>query len=282
MERAETAAQDEQTGHAPPSSRARRPKVVGLVALAAVAVAAVVVYFDRRSTSPSPSSEDLSGIVKSAVEEGLADAKAEPPDSAKVYETILPSLVTIETERGTDAGDAESLGAGVIVNADGAILTARHVIANAGAITVTFVDGTESRAEVVSEQPENDIAVIQAEQAPAVIVPAVLGSTGGLHVGDEAFAIGHPLGLVDSLSAGVISGLDRTIPLGNGSSLQGLIQFDAAVNRGNSGGPLLDRNGQVIGIVTALANPSQQGYFIGIGFAVPIGTAGGAAGAPAR
>jgi S1-C subfamily serine protease len=281
LERADTATPDEDTGHAPSSSRARWPRILGLVALAAAVVAAAVVFLDRRSSSPSPSAEELGGIVKSAVEDGIAEAKAEPPDSAKVYQTILPSLVTIQSERG-GASDEESLGAGVIVNADGAILTARHVIAGASSIKVTFVDGTDSAAEVVSEQPENDIAVLQADQAPGVIVPAVLGSTGGLHVGDEAFAIGHPLGLISSLSAGVISGLDRSIPLGNGTSLQGLIQFDAAVNRGNSGGPLLDRNGQVIGIVTAIANPSRQGYFIGIGFAVPIGTAGGAAGAPAR
>jgi S1-C subfamily serine protease len=100
-------------------------------------------------------------------------------------------------------------------------------------------------------------------------------------VGDEAFAVGHPLGLTGSLSAGVISGLERAIPIGNGQTLRGLIQFDAAVNRGNSGGPLLNRDGQVIGIVTALANPSEQGYFIGIGFAVPIGTATGGAAGPA-
>ena len=113
-------------------------------------------------------------------------------------------------------------------------------------------------------------------------MPAVLGSTGGLEVGDDAFAVGHPLGLIGSLTAGVISGLDRSIPADDGSTMQGLIQFDAAVNPGSSGGPLLNRNGQVIGIVTALANPSHQGYFIGIGFAVPIGAATGAAGGPTQ
>ena len=95
------------------------------------------------------------------------------------------------------------------------------------------------------------------------------------------FTVGHPLGLVDSLTAGVVSGLDRTIPDRRWRrELKGLIQFDAAVNPGSSGGPLLNRAGQVVGIVTALANPSQQSFFVGIGFAVPIATAGGAAGAP--
>jgi S1-C subfamily serine protease len=113
-----------------------------------------------------------------------------------------------------------------------------------------------------------------------VVVPAVLG--GGAQVGEEAFVVGHPLGLVGSLSAGVISGLDRSFPLGNGRTIGGMIQFDAAVNPGSSGGPLLNSNGQVIGIVTGLANPGGDDRFSGIGFAVPIGAAGGAAGAPAR
>jgi S1-C subfamily serine protease len=101
----------------------------------------------------------------------------------------------------------------------------------------------------------------------------VLG--GRVQVGEDAFAVGHPFGFVDSISSGVISGLERSVEVAHGKTLRGLIQFDTAVNPGNSGGPLLNRGGQVIGIVTALANPSPNGYFIGIGFAVPIGTAGG-------
>ena len=123
--------------------------------------------------------------------------------------------------------------------------------------------------------------MIRADGAPALIVPAVLG--GGVRIGDQAFAVGNPLGLAASLSAGVISGLDRTVPLrANGQVLTGLIQFDAAVNPGSSGGPLLNRAGQVVGIVTALANPANQGSFSGIGFAVPLGAAGGGAGGPPR
>ena len=111
-------------------------------------------------------------------------------------------------------------------------------------------------------------------------MPAVLG--GGPRVGDDVYALGHPLGLVDSLTAGVVSGLDRAFPLPNGRTINGLIQFDAAVSPGNSGGPLLNRKGQVIGIVTGLANPSGNEDFVGIGFAVPIGSASRAAGAPAQ
>jgi S1-C subfamily serine protease len=230
----------------------------------------------------------VAGIAEDAVADGLEEAAAEPARSAVVYDAIAPSLVVIRagSSDGEDRaaggdGPLGGLGAGVIVNDDGAILTARHVIAGASAVEVTFADGTEARAQVASEDPANDIAVLMADRPPEVIVPAVLGSSSALHVGDEAFAVGHPLGLTGSLSAGVISGLERSIPIGSGETLNGLIQFDAAVNRGNSGGPLLNRDGQVIGIVTALANPSEQGYFIGIGFAVPIGTATGGAAGPA-
>jgi len=109
-------------------------------------------------------------------------------------------------------------------------------------------------------------------------VPAVLAGTPP--VGDAVFAVGNPLGLRASLTSGVVSAIGRTITPPSGPALDGLIQFDAAVNPGNSGGPLLNRAGQVVGIVTALANPANQDFFVGVGFAVPIATAGGAAGGP--
>jgi S1-C subfamily serine protease len=127
-------------------------------------------------------------------------------------------------------------------------------------------------------KPESDIAVLAPDQLPAVVVPAVMA--GPPPVGDAVYAVGNPLGLTHSLTAGVVSATDRVIPTGRGTTLTGLIQFDAAVNPGNSGGPLLNRAGQVVGIVTALANPAKQDFFVGIGFAVPIATAGGAAGGP--
>ena len=115
----------------------------------------------------------------------------------------------------------------------------------------------------------------------ALVVPAVLGNPSALRVGDEAFVVGNPFGLYSSMSAGVISGFDRSFKAADSDiELQGLIQIDAAVNPGNSGGPLLNRYGQVVGIVTGIANPTEQDFFIGIGFAVPITVAGAAAGAP--
>jgi S1-C subfamily serine protease len=245
-------------------------------------IAASAIYFTTRDSPPPPLDQAqvakvASGVVKNAID----DLRSAPARSAAAYQLILPSLVEIEAQRASPKGEeGTGLGAGVIVNARGAILTALHVVDGATRIRVSFVDGTRSAAAIASKDPEHDIAVLLPEQGPEVIVPAVLG--GGGQVGDETYAVGHPLGYVGSLTSGVISGLDRSVKAKAGRTLKGLIQFDAAVNPGNSGGPLLDRNGQVIGIVTALANPSRDGYFIGIGFAVPIGTAGGAANAPAK
>jgi S1-C subfamily serine protease len=199
------------------------------------------------------------------------------PVSVAVYQTIQPSVVYIT---GTQF-PSNVVGSGVIVNEQGQILTALHVVRDLDQITVRFADGTESAAVIVGSDPAQDIAVLETETGPQVIVPAVLG--GGVRVGDEAFVVANPLGLVSSLSAGVISGLDRSIGVGSDEGeLKGLIQFDAAVNPGSSGGPLLDRDGQVVGIVTALANPTGRSTFSGIGFAVPIATASGAAGGPER
>jgi len=222
------------------------------------------------------------GTTKSATTAAPTTTTTSAITSAAVYQAILPSLVLIQAEpaAGAAAG-VQTIGSGVVINAAGQIMTAYHVVGDASNIQVTFADGTKSVAAITSSEPDNDIAVLQAAQAPSVIVPAVLGNDGNLRIGDEAFSAGNPLGLTASFAGGVISGLNRTIPLGSGAGqLHGVIQFDAAVNPGSSGGPLLNRLGQVIGIVTGLANPTDQNVFIGVGFAVPISTAGGAAHAP--
>lgn len=175
------------------------------------------------------------------------------------------------------------LGAGVFINESGAILTALHVVAGAGVIELSFADGTQSEAELIGAEPDNDIAVLQPLQLPELFLPATLGNPNAMQIGDEAYVVGHPLDLQASISAGVISGFDRTFQPQNGlQEYTGLIQFDAAVNPGSSGGPLLNRYGQVIGIVTGLASAVEQDAFSGIGLAVPINVAGGAAGAPAQ
>ena len=222
-----------------------------------------------------------SADIEAAVAEALDEQEDLTAISAEVFQLIHPSLVFIRTE-GAETGDGGySLGSGFIINTDGSILTAHHVVASADKIVVTFADGTEANAEVVNAEPENDLAVLQPERGPEVIIPAVLTGAGGLRIGDETFAVGNPLGLSSSISAGVISGLGRTMPLnGTDTVLENLIQFDAAVNPGSSGGPLLNREGQVIGIVTALANPTNSESFSGIGFAVSIAATGGGGGPP--
>jgi S1-C subfamily serine protease len=220
--------------------------------------------------------------VNEAIVQAMASATPLPPYSQRVYQIIQPSLVLIQAT-GPDAGaeDNNSLGSGVIIDTDADILTSLHVVTNTVEIQVFFADGTHSTAQVIKTQPDIDIAVLQPDQPPTVIIPAVLGNPNAMRVGDEAFVVGNPFGLYSSMSAGVISGFDRSFqPSESKNELHGLIQFDAAVNPGNSGGPLLNRHGQVIGIVTGIVNPTHQDVFIGIGFAVPITVAGGAAGAP--
>jgi len=220
--------------------------------------------------------------VDDTIAQAMASATVPPAASALVYQVIQPSLVLIQAE--TEHAHAESdnsLGSGVVVDIAGDILTSLHVVEGADTIRVTFFDGTKSTAVIVNQQPENDIAVIRADTPTAQLVPATLGNPNAMSVGDAAFVVGNPFGLYSSMTTGVISGFNRSFrPINGSREIDGLIQIDAAVNPGNSGGPLLNRAGQVVGIVAGLINPTEQNVFIGIGFAVPIDVAGGAAGLP--
>ena len=279
-------------------------------------VAALIAVFLYGIAVPGPKPLN-NGDVAMSIASALASVTPAPPFSELAYQAVAPSLVLIQTQgsggaaspgtsaapggatpggatpsdgpaapspipsalTGTPTADG-SLGSGVVVDTAGDILTALHVVDGASAIQVTFADGTTSSAQVVTTQPTNDIAVLRADNPPATLVPAVLGNPRSVQVGSEAFVLGNPFGLAGSFSAGVVSGLNRTFNLPNGTQLQGLIQVDAAINPGNSGGPLVNRYGQVIGIVSGIVNPTTQDVFIGIGFAVPIDVAGGAAGLP--
>jgi len=216
--------------------------------------------------------------VNKAIAIAMASATPRPAFSAQVYQTIQPSLVEIRTEREND----KSLGSGVIIDDQGSILTSLHVVDHASKIMITFADGTEADGFIVSTTPEDDIAVLRTFNLPQVFTPAVLGNPGSMRIGDEVYVVGNPFGLYGSMSAGVISGFNRQFQVPNGGpKLEGLIQFDAAANPGNSGGPLLNRNGFVIGVVTGIANPTNDSFFIGIGFAVPITNAiSGGGGSP--
>ena len=258
----------------------RRSGWITPVALGALAVLLLVIFWRtlQSDTEPPPPVD-----IGETVSEILASATQEPVISALVYQAVFPSLVIIQTEN-DNAADEENgfaIGSGIVINNDAQVLTALHVVEGASAIRITFTDGTVSLATIATADPENDIAVLTPAALPGLILPGTIGNTAALRVGDEVFTVGNPLGLAGSLSAGVVSGLGRDFqPSGKEQTLQGLIQFDAAVNPGSSGGPLLDRRGQVVGIVTGLTNPTEQEVFIGIGFAVPIEEAASAAGGP--
>lgn len=250
--------------------------------VAAVVVLSLVVAYavTRPPGPPVLTQRDVDTSVQRAIAKRAEAQAAAPADGTVAHTAIEPSLVLIQTRDVVGGQPAEGSGAGVVVKADGTVLTALHVVDGSTAIMVTFSDGTTSPATVASRTPASDIATLTPERLPETVVPAVIG--GSVPVGAPVFAVGHPLGLEDSLSAGVVSALDRTVRVKGDRTLEHLIQIDAAVNPGNSGGPLLNKAGQVVGIVTGLANPTDQSLFVGIGFAVPIATAAGAAGSPPR
>lgn len=259
----------------PPSS-ANRPWIyvaLGLCAGLAIAFATWALW-------PSDDQQLTAADVESAIDDALAAQSTDSAAGTVAYNQIAPSLVAVraihdddpESERG-----ASNLGSGVVINDQGQILTANHVIAGADSIEVVFADGSTTTARLDTNDTEMDIAVLSPNGLTGLTVPAVMGNSRTLQIGDPIFAVGSPLGLTGTLSAGIISGLNRNIAVTGDTEmvLSDLIQFDAAVNQGSSGGPLLNTDGQVIGIVTALADPAGQGFFIGIGFAVPIDIAAG-------
>jgi S1-C subfamily serine protease len=246
----------------------------------AVALALLVVVTNAW-ISPSTrqiSQDDIDAAVLHTLETG-----ALPSPAAKAYEVIRPSIVRVRRmETDKDGKDVEKgVGTGVVIVDKGVILTNLHVVLGAKRVQVVFADGLESEATVTGMRPEHDLAVLQAEKIPDDLVAATMRSTADLAIGDRVVAIGFPFGIGPSASAGVVSGLRREFvsPEGN-RLLTNLIQFDAAVNPGSSGGALVTSQGEVVGIVTAILNPTDQRFFVGIGFAVPIENAASAAGLP--
>jgi S1-C subfamily serine protease len=216
--------------------------------------------------------------VQAAIQKTLDNR---PSTATAAYEAVRGSVVMVRG-LGTDAIDGEyqkSVGSGVVVVDSGVILTNLHVVTSADYLQIVFADGTESEAEVVAVRADQDLAVLKASTLPDDLQAATLGSANDLQPGDDVVAVGFPFGIGPSVSSGVVSGLKRVHRSAEGGAqLANLIQFDAAANPGNSGGPLVNGKGEVVGIVTGILNPTEQRVFIGIGFAVPIETAAAAAG----
>ena len=232
----------------------------------------------------SPPREITQRDIDSAVLHTL-ETKPLPSAAARAYEVIRPSVVRVrglgQQGRDEDQDTETGVGSGVVIVDKGIILTNLHVVVGAKRVKVVFADGLESDATVVGLQPENDLAVLQAATIPDDLAPATLRSTKDLAPGDEVIAVGFPFGIGPSVSAGVVSGLRREFQSPQGKRLlTNLIQFDAAANPGSSGGPLVTTDGAVVGIVTAILNPTEQRVFVGIGFAVPIENAAAAFGMP--
>ncbi|MBC7358273.1 MAG: trypsin-like peptidase domain-containing protein [Desulfacinum sp.] len=196
----------------------------------------------------------------------------EEKNTIAVYEKVSPSVVNVITtsilyDFFYRPVPQEGAGSGVILKADGTIVTNYHVIRDAKAIEVRLADGSRRPAEVVGTSPEDDLAVIRIEAQGRELVPIELGDSDALQVGQKVYALGNPFGLGHTLTAGGVSQLGRTIR-DEGRVLQDLIQVDAAINPGNSGGALVDSRGRLVGINTAILSPT--GANVGIGFAIPV------------
>ena len=197
-------------------------------------------------------------------------------DFSALYDKVRPSIVRITTgQQAADpfsGGGAGGLGSGIVLDKEGHILTNYHVVRGSDTVTITFSDGTVASADVVGKDPGNDTAVVKTNADPSVLMPAVLGDSSQVKVGSFVAAIGNPFGLDGTFTTGVVSGLNRTLASSSdGRPIRGLLQADAAVNPGNSGGALINAKGEVIGINTAIENPSG-GSFAGVAYAVPINT----------
>jgi serine protease DegQ len=295
-------------GATPRARRLRRPSSTEMLWVAVLLLAAMLAWtLGQQQPGQRLTQDDINrAVLKTLSTEQL------PSEYAKAYENISPSVVRVvsyvrrdrltpemiaklgkrpdrpkplgpaQGEKQADDEDIESgVGTGVVIIDKGVILTNLHVVSGADKIKVTFADGMEATASITGAQPENDLAVLQAHRIPDDMIAATMRSTSDLAPGDKVLVVGFPFGIGPSASGGVISGLKRSFRSPEGKNeMSNLIQFDAAANPGNSGGPLVTMDGEVVGIVTAILNPTPARTFLGIGFAVPIENAATAAGLP--
>ncbi|MDA0839055.1 MAG: trypsin-like peptidase domain-containing protein [Planctomycetota bacterium] len=205
------------------------------------------------------------------------DLAGDERTTIQLFQRASPSVVhitTIEVRRYSFSLRATEIpkgtGSGIIWDKEGHVVTNYHVIKGANAARVTLSDQSSWDASLVGVAPDNDLAVIRIGTEASVLQPVPIGTSSDLQVGQNVLAIGNPFGLDQTLTTGVISGLNREILSDNSRPISGVIQTDAAINPGNSGGPLLDSAGRLIGVNTAIFSPS--GAYAGIGFAVPVDT----------
>ena len=259
------------------ASRWERPLLIlfgGIVALLAM-----MIYGNAQQGQRPLTQKDIDAAVLHTL-----TTKTLPSVASRAAEKILPSVVRVrglgEKEDAPGEEDEElGVGSGVVITDKGVILTNLHVVTSSKRLQVVFSGGEVSEAIVVGAQPENDLAVLKPTTIPDDMQPATMRSTRDLQAGDDVVAVGFPFGIGPSTTAGVVSGLKREFRSPQGKKvLSNLIQFDAAANPGSSGGPLVTADGEVVGIVTAILNPTEQRVFVGIGFAVPIENAASAIG----
>jgi S1-C subfamily serine protease len=249
------------------------------LALAALAIAAGLIEVDNTG-------EDATTTAASRVVSDVRPASAPSGTVGQVYERNAQGVAFIEAERGSGSpappgfgpsGDGAATGSGFLFDDQGHLLTNAHVVDGATDVSVKFGDGDELEAEVLGVDDSTDVAVLEVDPSELDATPLALGDTSSVAIGDPAIAIGNPYGLDRTVTAGIVSALQRQINAPNGFTISNVLQTDAAINPGNSGGPLFDASGRVIGINSQIATGGQTSGNVGIGFAVPIETARSAA-----
>jgi len=238
---------------------------------ALVAIAVVNVWPDDNDSSPTAATASPTPAVSSNAQASLNSGCLPATD---IYEQLRPSVVEITSTASSPFGQSQGSGSGVVVDERGFILTNYHVVSGADNIKVTLADASTLPATMAGYDPGNDLAVVHIDPPAGGLSAAPLGDVDQLQVGDSVFAIGNPFGLEATFTEGIVSALGRTYSLDSSTRpLRNMIQTDAAVNPGNSGGPLVNCGGEVIGINTLLENPTGQSVNVGIAFAVSINTA---------
>jgi len=237
-----------------------------LLALVCGALPAVPLAAQQAGTEMRPFLDDGSG----------RSFTPEEKTNIAVYEAVNRSVANINTKATVASGlfllelPSEGAGSGIVLDKEGHVLTNYHVVEGAKEIQVLLFDGSSHNGKLVGFDQATDVAVLKVEAPVGLLVPTVFGSSNNLHVGQRVFAIGNPFGLERTLTTGIISSLNRSLPTRSGRTIKSIIQTDAAINPGNSGGPLLDSGSRLIGMNTAIA--SRTGQSSGVGFAIPVGT----------